>query len=140
VTPETLLLTLVTSHGKRLPGLLWSKQFYHYDVTRWLRGDIAEPSPPEEREHGRNHDWNALYNADVISMPDKWEYPWYAAWDLAFHCIPLALIDSDFAKEQLVLMLREWYMHRTGKSLPTSGPSASEPSCALRGGVACLQD
>jgi hypothetical protein len=96
-------------------GLLWSKQYYHYDVERWLRGDIAEPSPPKERKHGRNHEWTHLYNADVISMPDKWEYPWYAAWDLAFHCIPLALIDSDFAKEQLILMLREWYMHPNGQ-------------------------
>ncbi|MGH7770317.1 MAG: MGH1-like glycoside hydrolase domain-containing protein, partial [Candidatus Binatia bacterium] len=96
-------------------GLLWSKQFYHYDVPRWLRGDPAGPEPPAERAGGRNHEWTHLYNADVISMPDKWEYPWYAAWDLAFHCIPLALVDSDFAKEQLSLMLREWYMHPNGQ-------------------------
>ncbi|MBI3786513.1 MAG: glucosidase, partial [Deltaproteobacteria bacterium] len=96
-------------------GLLWSKQFYHLDVARWLRGDPAGPEPPRERLHGRNSQWGHLYNADVISMPDKWEYPWYAAWDLAFHCVPLALIDSDFAKEQLVLMLREWYMHPNGQ-------------------------
>jgi len=96
-------------------GLLWSKQFYHYDVARWLRGDPAGPDPPAERLRGRNRDWTHLYNADVISMPDKWEYPWYAAWDLAFHCIPLALVDSDFAKEQLLLMLREWYMHPNGQ-------------------------
>ena len=69
-------------------GLLWSKQFYHYDVDRWLKGDPREPEPPRERLHGRNCDWTHLYNADVISMPDKWEYPWYAAWDLAFHCLP----------------------------------------------------
>ena len=98
-----------------LAGLLWSKQFYHYDVKRWLEGDPAEPPPPPERRHGRNHEWTHLYNEDVISMPDKWEYPWYAAWDLAFHCAPLALVDPDFAKEQLILLLREWYMHPNGQ-------------------------
>jgi hypothetical protein len=96
-------------------GLLWSKQYYHYIVSEWLDGDPACPPPPPARKHGRNADWRHLYNSDVISMPDKWEYPWYAAWDLAFHCLPLALIDSDFAKEQLVLMLREWYMHPNGQ-------------------------
>jgi hypothetical protein len=96
-------------------GLLWSKQFYHYDVDRWLKGDPAGPPPPRERLRGRNAGWTHLYNADVISMPDKWEYPWYAAWDLAFHCIPLALVDPTFAKDQLVLMLREWYMHPNGQ-------------------------
>src|ERR1700693_41979 len=78
-------------------GMLWSKQFYHYVVKDWLRGDPDNPRPPKDRRKGRNHEWTHLYNADVISMPDKWEYPWYAAWDLAFHCIPLALVDSDFA-------------------------------------------
>jgi hypothetical protein len=96
-------------------GMLWSKQFYHYVIEQWLDGDPATPKPPRERVHGRNHEWKHLYNADVISMPDKWEYPWYAAWDLAFHCVPLALVDSDFAKEQLLLMLREWYMHPNGQ-------------------------
>jgi len=96
-------------------GLLWSKQYYHYVVEEWLKGDPCCPPPPEERWHGRNHDWRHLYNSDVISMPDKWEYPWYAAWDLAFHCIPLSLVDSDFAKDQLILMLREWYMHPNGQ-------------------------
>ncbi len=96
-------------------GLLWSKQFYHYDLKRWLVGDPGMPDPPQERLQGRNADWTHLYNADVISMPDKWEYPWYAAWDLAFHCIPLALVDPTFAKEQLILMLREWYMHPNGQ-------------------------
>ncbi|MEP7147537.1 MAG: glucosidase [Acidobacteriota bacterium] len=96
-------------------GMLWSKQFYHYIVKDWLEGDPAMPAPPESRKEGRNHDWPHLYNADVISMPDKWEYPWYAAWDLAFHCIPLALVDSEFAKNQLLLMLREWYMHSNGQ-------------------------
>jgi hypothetical protein len=98
-----------------LGGLLWSKQFYHYVVEDWLEGDPSTPKPPRERLKGRNHEWKHLYNADVISMPDKWEYPWYAAWDLAFHCIPLALVDPEFAKDQLVLMLREWYMHPNGQ-------------------------
>jgi hypothetical protein len=98
-----------------LGGMLWSKQFYHYHVHRWLRGDPQGPEPPRERLKGRNHEWTHLYNADVISMPDKWEYPWYAAWDLAFHCIALALVDPDFAKEQLTLMVREWYMHPNGQ-------------------------
>jgi len=96
-------------------GLLWSKQFYHYVVEHWLKGDPAYPPPAAGRKYGRNHEWTHLYNADVISMPDKWEYPWYAAWDLAFHCIPLALVDSDFAKKQLILLLREWYMHPNGQ-------------------------
>ncbi|MEX5212994.1 MAG: glucosidase [Nitrospiraceae bacterium] len=96
-------------------GLLWSKQFYHYDLARWLKGDPAGPEPPASRLKGRNSDWTHLYNADVISMPDKWEYPWYAVWDLAFHCIPLALVDPKFAKDQLILMLREWYMHPNGQ-------------------------
>ncbi len=96
-------------------GMLWSKQFYHYDVRTWLKGDPAGPPPPAERWGGRNHKWAHLYNADVISMPDKWEYPWYAAWDLAFHCVALASVDPDFAKDQLVLLLREWYMHPNGQ-------------------------
>jgi Glycosyl hydrolase family 63 C-terminal domain len=96
-------------------GLLWSKQFYHYVVKDWLEGDAAQPPPPEARRAGRNSQWTHVYNADVISMPDKWEYPWYAAWDLAFHCVPLALVDSDFAKDQLLLVLREWYMHPNGQ-------------------------
>ena len=95
--------------------MLWSKQFYHYIVEQWLEGDPAMPKPPDSRLTGRNHQWKHLYNSDVISMPDKWEYPWYAAWDLAFHCIPLALIDPQFAKDQLILMLREWYMHPNGQ-------------------------
>src|SRR6516162_890047 len=96
-------------------GLLWSKQFYYFDVRAWLEGDPAGPPPPESRKKGRNQEWANLYNADVVSMPDKWEYPWYAAWDLAFHCIPLAQVDPHFAKEQLTLLLREWYMHPNGQ-------------------------
>jgi hypothetical protein len=96
-------------------GMLWSKQFYHYDVETWIEGDPAGPAPPASRLKGRNKDWTHLYNDDVLSMPDKWEYPWYAAWDLAFHCIPLSIVDSDFAKEQLILLLREWYMHPNGQ-------------------------
>ena len=96
-------------------GLLWSKQFYHYIVETWLDGDPATPPPPPERKQGRNREWKHLYNSDVISMPDKWEYPWYASWDLAFHCVPLALVDVQFAKEQLILLLREWYMHPNGQ-------------------------
>ena len=98
-----------------LAGLIWNKQFYYYDVPQWLNGDPTQPPPPPERRHGRNHEWLHLNNADVISLPDKWEYPWYAAWDLAFHCIALALIDAQFAKEQLVLLTREWYMHPNGQ-------------------------
>ena len=96
-------------------GLLWSKQFYHYVVKQWLEGDAGQPAPPAAHRRGRNREWAHMYNADVISMPDKWEYPWYAAWDLAFHCVPLALVDADFAKEQLLLVLREWYMHPNGQ-------------------------
>src|SRR3989449_4540223 len=117
---ETLNLASTAPERKEIMrqavgGLLWSKQFYHYDISRWLKGDPSGPDAPKERLNGRNHEWGHLYNADVISMPDKWEYPWYAAWDLAFHCVPLALVDSEFAKEQLVLLLREWYMHPNGQ-------------------------
>jgi len=96
-------------------GLLWSKQFYSYIVQAWLDGDPAQPAPPDSRKHGRNGDWHHVFNRDVLSMPDKWEYPWFAAWDLAFHMLPFAKIDPHFAKEQLVLFLREWYMHPNGQ-------------------------
>ncbi|WP_151087903.1 MGH1-like glycoside hydrolase domain-containing protein [Hymenobacter baengnokdamensis] len=96
-------------------GMLWSKQFYHYSVPRWLAGDPAFPPPPAERQQGRNADWKSLDNSDIISMPDTWEYPWYAAWDLAFHCIPLAQLDPEFAKNQLRLLCRDWYMHPNGQ-------------------------
>jgi hypothetical protein len=96
-------------------GMLWSKQFYYYDVHQWLKGDPKQPEPPPSRMKGRNHEWLHINNADIISMPDKWEYPWYASWDLAFHCIPFALIDPDFAKSQLLLLTKEWYMHPNGQ-------------------------
>jgi len=115
VIPEDLSGDAKNVMRQGFAGMLWSKQFYHYVIKDWLQGDPGNPPPPSERKNGRNRDWPHLYNADIISMPDKWEYPWYAAWDLAFHCIPLALVDSDFAKEQLMLMLREWYMHPNGQ-------------------------
>ncbi len=96
-------------------GLLWSKKFYHYDVQEWLDGDPGLPAPPPQRKQGRNHEWRHLNNHDIIAMPDTWEYPWFAAWDLAFHCIPMALIDPEFAKHQLVLLGHEWYMHPNGQ-------------------------
>ncbi|HYR45687.1 MAG TPA: glucosidase, partial [Thermoanaerobaculia bacterium] len=96
-------------------GLLWSKQFFHFSVKDWLEGDPSQPPPPEGRKNGRNSEWTHLYNRDVISMPDKWEYPWYAAWDLAFHMVPFARIDPEFAKQQLLLLLREWYTHPNGQ-------------------------
>ena len=98
-----------------LASLLWSKQFYYYDIDEWLDGDKNQPAPAEVRKEGRNHHWRHLENMDIISMPDKWEYPWYAAWDLAFHCIPFARIDPDFSKEQLLLLLSERYMHPNGQ-------------------------
>jgi mannosylglycerate hydrolase MGH1-like protein len=96
-------------------GMIWSKQFYYFDVDIWRSGDPAQPPPPPERRAGRNREWVHFNSADVISMPDKWEYPWFAAWDLAFHCIPLALVDADFAREQLILLGREWYQHPNGQ-------------------------
>jgi len=115
VTPEGLSDDAKRVMRQALAGLLWSKQFYYYDMGSWLKGDPAEPPPPTERLGGRNSQWSHLYNDDIISMPDKWEYPWYAAWDLAFHCVPLAIVDPDFAKDQLILLLREWYMHPNGQ-------------------------
>src|SRR5438445_92315 len=110
--------TIVAEHAivrQAYASLLWSKKFYHYVVKDWLEGDPAQLPPPPSRRQGRNHDWPHLYNRDVISMPEGWEYPWYAAWDLAFHMIPFARIDPSFAKEQLVLFTREWYMHPSGQ-------------------------
>jgi len=96
-------------------GMLWSKQYYHYVIESWINGDPGQPPPPAARRDGRNNEWRHLFNEDIISMPDKWEYPWYAAWDLAFHMIPFALVDPEFAKSQLALFLREWYMHPNGQ-------------------------
>jgi len=98
-----------------LAGMIWSKQFYHIDIPLWLNGDPAMPAPPAARKQGRNSDWEHVNNADILSMPDAWEYPWYAAWDLAFQCLPLALVDAEFAKNQLILLTREWYMHPNGQ-------------------------
>jgi hypothetical protein len=115
ITPEGVTDDEGRVLRQSLAGMLWTKQFFHFDVDRWLEGDPAFPSPPASRASGRNHEWRHLNNADVISMPDKWEYPWYAAWDLAFHCVPLALVDASFAKDQLILLCREWYMHPNGQ-------------------------
>jgi hypothetical protein len=98
-----------------IAGMMWSKQFYYYDIRQWLKGDPGQPPPPDERKNGRNTDWHHLNNADILSMPDKWEYPWYAAWDLAFHTIPIAIVDPEFAKHQLRLLTKEWYMHPNGQ-------------------------
>ena len=112
---ETKDQDLFNIQRQAFAGMLWSKQYFNIDIPRWLNGDPGQPSPPEARKTGRNHHWHSLNNEDIISMPDKWEYPWYAAWDLAFHCVPLSMIDPQFAKDQLILFLREWYMHPNGQ-------------------------
>ncbi|MDZ4146944.1 MAG: glucosidase [Flavobacteriaceae bacterium] len=112
--PETHA-DLANIQRQAFAGMLWSKQYYYIDIPQWLNGDPGQVPPPEARKNGRNSDWKTLNNQDIISMPDKWEYPWYAAWDLAFHCVPLAMVDANFAKEQLVLFLREWYMKPNGQ-------------------------
>jgi hypothetical protein len=113
--PERPESDVVAVQRQAFAGLLWNKQYYNYELEAWLNGDPGQPPPPEGRKQGRNSDWKFLFNRDVISMPDKWEYPWYASWDLAFHCVPFALIDADFAKKQLILFTREWYMHPNGQ-------------------------
>lgn len=115
LAPEVPVSDAVAVQRQAFAGLLWSKQYYNYEIEAWLNGDKGQPRPPERRKRGRNHGWPYLFNRDIISMPDKWEYPWYAAWDLAFHCVPLAMTDPDFAKKQLILFLREWYMHPNGQ-------------------------
>ncbi len=102
-------------HRQAIAGLVWTKQYFEYDVWRWIHGDASQPKPPDARKQGRNHDWEHLKNADVVSMPDKWEYPWYAAWDLAFHMVPFAEFDPEFAKSQLLLFLKDRYMHPNGQ-------------------------
>jgi hypothetical protein len=113
--PERLSVDEKNVMRQAFAGMLWSKQFYKYDVRRWLDGDPLQPPPPGARVRGRNRDWRHVFNADVLSMPDTWEFPWFAAWDLAFHCVVLSLVDVQFAKDQLVLILREWYMHPNGQ-------------------------
>ncbi|WP_414752322.1 MGH1-like glycoside hydrolase domain-containing protein [Anabaena sp. CCY 9910] len=115
ITPFQLSEDMRNVQRQAFAGMLWSKQFYHYIVEDWLKGDTHTPKPPPERRNGRNKEWFHLYNEDILSMPDKWEYPWFAAWDLAFHTIPLAMIDPDFAKYQLDVLTREWYMHPNGQ-------------------------
>ena len=113
--PKGLSEDLRNIQRQAFAGMLWTKQYYHYEVERWLEGDPGHPEPPKSRKKGRNNDWATLHNEDIISMPDKWEYPWYASWDLAFHCVPLAMIDPEFAKNQLILIMREWYMAPNGQ-------------------------
>lgn len=106
---------LASIQRQALAGMLWTKQYYNIDMYSWLNGDPGQPAPPSERQNGRNSTWMTLNNEDIISMPDKWEYPWYAAWDSAFHCVPMAMVDATFAKNQLILLLREWYMAPSGQ-------------------------
>ncbi|MDJ0647801.1 MAG: glucosidase [Xenococcaceae cyanobacterium MO_188.B19] len=115
INQQSLNADLLNIQRQAFAGMLWTKQYYKFDIDRWLNGDPTQPAPPPERTKGRNHQWIHLDNEDIISMPDKWEYPWYAAWDLAFHCLPIALIDPEFAKYQLDIMTREWYMHPNGQ-------------------------
>jgi Glycosyl hydrolase family 63 C-terminal domain len=115
VTPYPLSEDRQNVQRQAFAGMLWSKQFYNYSVEDWLKGDSAASSPPPQRKRGRNREWFHFYSDDILSMPDKWEYPWFAAWDLAFHCVPLAMIDPDFAKYQLDVLTREWFMHPNGQ-------------------------
>lgn len=115
LVPESLGTDARHVQRQAFAGMLWSKQYYNYVVKDWLDGDPVNPAPPDSRKSGRNRAWEHLYSEDVLSMPDKWEYPWFAAWDLAFHCIPLSMVDPDFAKKQLDLLTREWYMHPNGQ-------------------------
>jgi len=115
IAPFKLSEDMRSVQRQAFAGMLWNKQFYHYNVNRWLNGDPREPAPPEDRKQGRNSHWKMFDAADIFSMPDKWEYPWFAAWDLAFHAVTLALIDPDFSKHQLLLLTKEWYMHPNGQ-------------------------
>jgi hypothetical protein len=115
VLPKKLSKDATLVARQAFAGMLWSKQYYHYVISDWLEGDPGNSVPPQERWHGRNHDWKHLFTRDVISMPDKWEFPWFASWDLGFHCVALAQVDPHFAKGQILLMMREWYMHPNGQ-------------------------
>ncbi len=115
VIPTTLPEDDRSIMRQAMAGMMWCKQYYRYVVREWLKGDPTMPPPPPQRLNGRNSEWGHVYSSDVLSMPDSWEYPWFAAWDLAFHCIPISLIDSEFAKKQLVLLTREWYMSPSGQ-------------------------
>lgn len=115
ITPFDISEDMRNVQRQAFAGLLWNKQYYHYNVRKWLKGDLSCPKPPEERSFGRNSDWKHLDAADIFSMPDKWEYPWFASWDLAFHCLSFALIDPEFAKKQMLVLLQEWYMHPNGQ-------------------------
>lgn len=128
---------IINIQRQAFAGMLWNKQFYHLDIPLWLNGDPVEPAPPLQRKYGRNSEWHTLNNEDILSVPDKWEYPWYATWDLAFHCIPLGMLDAQFAKEQLVLLLREWYMDPYGK-LPAYEWSFSDVNPPVHA-WACMQ-
>lgn len=113
--PKLATKDMANIQRQAFAGMLWTKQYYSFDIQQWLDGDKGHPTPPKERRNGRNSDWRHLHNEDILSMPDKWEYPWYAAWDTAFHCVPLAMIDPDFAKNQLLILTKEWYMHPNGQ-------------------------
>ena len=115
ITPKNLTEDECRVHRQALAGMLWTKQYYFFDLDRWLEEHDSHPLMGSGKGGARNPEWYHMLNSDVISMPDKWEYPWYAAWDLAFHCIPLALVDPEFAKQQLLLLTREWYMHPNGQ-------------------------
>ena len=115
ITPPALSADAANIMRQAFAGMLWSKQFYYYDISRWLEDRFPGAAPASRRAKVRNSEWTHMVNADVLSMPDKWEYPWYAAWDLAFHCIPLTAVDPDFAKQQILLMLKEHYLHPSGQ-------------------------
>ena len=133
LTPPGASLDEAKVMRQAFAGMLWSKQFYCYDVARWLDGDPGQPAPPSSRLTGRNSRWRSFNAFDVMSMPDKWEYPWFASWDLAFHCVALAHVDPSFAKRQLLLVCREWFQHPMAPCPPTNGISATSTRRCRRG-------
>ena len=137
IIPASLTEEVKQIQRQSYSGMLWSKQYYNIDIIDWLEGDKKQPTPPRARKTGRNAQWETLNNEDIISMPDKWEYPWYAAWDLAFHCIPFCYLDIEFAKNQLLLFLREWYMHPNGQ-IPAYEWSFSDVNPPVHG-MSCLK-